>query len=148
MPVLGSISSCQAASSSQLSFRLAGAWGIPVPGGIAQTFNLLAPESTAETGLRREVARAGLLGGEGGGKQSWSLLREGFQDPHRGYTKLSHVFFQGFVHVWCRSLQSLATFGSSCISERGAGCRPSQQMEHGKASICPLTPALPLKPSI
>lgn len=103
MPVLGSISSCQAASSSQLSFRLAGAWGIPVPGGIAQTFNLLAPESTAATGLRREVARAGLLDGEGGGKQSWSLRREGFQDPQRGYTKLSHVFFPGL----CACLVSL-----------------------------------------
>lgn len=109
MPVLGSISSCQAASSSQLSFRLAGAWGIPVPGGIAQTFNLLAPESTAATGLRREVARAGLLGGEGGGKQSWSLRREGFQDPQRGYTKLSHFFFRalctsGVAHsrAWLR----------------------------------------------
>lgn len=40
MPTLGSISPCQDASSSLLSFLLAGAWGIPVPVGIASTSNL------------------------------------------------------------------------------------------------------------
>lgn len=56
MPTLGP---CQDASSSQLSSLLAGAQGIPVPMGIAQTFNLLFFESTAVTGLRQEVARDG-----------------------------------------------------------------------------------------
>lgn len=59
MPTLGSISPCQDASSSQLSFLLAGAWGIPVPMGIAQTFNLPSLETTAATGLRQEVASVG-----------------------------------------------------------------------------------------
>lgn len=61
MSVLGSISPCHDASSRQLLFLLAGAWGIPVPMGIAQTFHLLSPESTASTGLRQEAARAFLM---------------------------------------------------------------------------------------
>lgn len=117
MPVLGSISSCQAASSSQLSFRLAGAPGIPVPGGIAQTFKLLTPESTAATGLRREVARAGLLDGEGEGKQSWSLRREGFQDPHRGYTKLRHIFFRALCTSGVAHSRACLRLDPAAVSE-------------------------------
>lgn len=66
MPTLGSISPCQDASSGQLSFLLAGAWGIPVPTGIAQTFNLPSLENRAATGLRQEVARDGLPWWRGG----------------------------------------------------------------------------------
>lgn len=66
MPTLGSFSPCQDASSSQLSFLLAGAWGIPVPMGIAQTFNLPSLETTAATGLRQEVARVGFPWWKGG----------------------------------------------------------------------------------
>lgn len=103
MPVLGSISPCQAASGSQLSLRLAGAWGIPVPVGIAQTLNLPSPESTAATGLRQEVARAGLLDGEGEGKQSWSLLTEGFSKINtEAIQSPQKKMWLSFVHIWCR----------------------------------------------
>lgn len=87
LPTAGSISPCQDASSSQRSFLLAGARGIPVPTGTAQTFNPLSLESTEKTGLRQEVARVGFPWWRGG------RLCKALSEKHTKHSQTPQPFF-------------------------------------------------------